>query len=497
MAKDSTSSAASLQPDDSAIVPRIRLSEVGFTGLRVNNKTILEEAQRIFRYPDMLKVVSEMRINPTVAAALNAYKMLIGRVKWDIKPPTGATQEQIDRAKFVEQCFADMECSWGSFISETLTYLEYGFCIQEKVFRRRLRTNGSRYNDGLVGIRKLAPRSQDTIRQWYFTEDGRELVGIGQSLINLENGYRYQNLIATNGTGLLDIPREKFLLFSADTTKTNPQGNSILKSCYLAYKRLELLQDQECLGVAKDLSGIPLIQIPPQYMVPDADPDKRAVYDMCKGIVNGISRGTQEGIVFPQMYDDNGNPIFTVKLLEHKGNTTYNLDSIIKRYQNDILVAMSANVINSDGTASFSLSTTETNLLTLALSHRLNEIAEVINTDLIAQLFSLNGWVDEELPKAVPRDVEETSLEEFSKYIQRVVSVGAMEVDRPVLNKIRQVGGIDPKPSDEPPNKDELPNSTTRSGDSFAVGKSGDGTSDIGGNSSKQDKSTRNKDNKG
>lgn len=440
-----------------------------------------------------------MRCNPTVAAALNTYKMLISRVKWTVEPPMGATPQQIARAKFVDTCFADMETSWGSFISETLTYLEYGHSIQEKVFRRRLTKNGSRYNDGLVGIRKLAPRGQDTIRKWYFSDDGRDLVAIGQSLINLENGYRYQNLIAPNGDGVIMIDREKFLLFTADSTKSNPQGHSILKPTYLAYKRLELLQDQECLGIAKDLSGIPLIQIPPKYMDANASDADKAVYTMCKTIVDNISRGTQQGIVFPLMYDpDSKLPLFDIKLLEHKGSPAFDLDAIIKRYQNDILVAMSADVITmgSGEGGSFSLAESKTNMLTLALSHRLNEIADVLNNDLIPQLFALNGWTDEELPKATPGDIEDISQEEFSKFVQRTASVGLLEIDRPLLNRIREIGGIPLKPNDDPVDKENLTMSASGASEGMAVGTTGNGTAKAGGKSKKQDASTNNNDNK-
>jgi hypothetical protein len=56
------------------------------------------------------------------------------------------------------------------------------------VLRRRLKKNGSKFNDGLVGIKKLAPRSQETIRGWVFSDDGADLIKVEQSLQQLENG---------------------------------------------------------------------------------------------------------------------------------------------------------------------------------------------------------------------------------------------------------------------------------------------------------------------
>src|SRR5438874_42538 len=248
---------AGLAADSGTAIPRISLGEQGFSGLRTTSGMIIEEANRVFRYPAFLKTVSEMRSDPTVSAALNVYRMMISRVNWTVRPPQGATDTDKKRAEFVQSCMNDMENTWPQFMSEVVTYLEYGFSVQEKVFRRRLARNGSKHNDGLVGLRKIAPRSQDTIRHWNFSEDGRDLVSIGQSLRNMENGARYQNL-ANPEDGLITINRDKFLLFSADSVKGNPEGKSILKSVYLPYKQLTLLKDQLMLGIAKDLAAIPI-----------------------------------------------------------------------------------------------------------------------------------------------------------------------------------------------------------------------------------------------
>ena len=154
----------------------------------------------------------------------------------------------------------DMDHTWGSFITEVTSYLEYGFDVHEKVFRRRLRSNGSRYNDGLVGWKKLAQRNQNTITGWKFSEDGRELLSVEQSVANLSSSVK---LALSKGIGsTVEIPKSKFLLFTCDSTNENPEGRSILKGAYTSYKKLQLLQDQMMIGVARDLGGVPVFGIP-------------------------------------------------------------------------------------------------------------------------------------------------------------------------------------------------------------------------------------------
>lgn len=487
-------SGAGLTADPSAVVPRISLSEVGFTGLTTMAGRILEEQNRVFRYPEFLKTVREMSTDPTVAAVLSLNRMTLTRVKWHVEPPENATDTEKQRAKFVESCMGDMENTWSQFMSELVTYLEYGFSVQEKVFRRRLTRNGSKYNDGLVGLRKLAHRPQDTIRYWNFSDDGRELLSVGQSIRNMEFGARFQNLADPNG--LITIDRSKFLLFSADSVKGNPEGKSVLKSIYLPYKQLSLLKDQLMLGVSKDISSVPVIYIPPKYMADEATDSEKAVYQAYLNAGQAVADGKQRSLVMPQVYDDNNNKLFEFSLMEAKGHNKFDIPAIIQALQNDILIAMCADVLK-QGQLDSGVNDTKTNLWSMAVEHRLNEIRDVLNSDLIAQLYALNGWTQERLPTFEYSDIADVDSEAWSKALQRAASVGLVEIDRPILNKTREVLGVDALPDDTPVDKEKLTGNASRSGDGMAAGKSGDGTADIGGKSSKEDKSAKNRDNTG
>lgn len=499
MAKTKKANEGALLAADSGVaIPRISLNESGLIGLRTTNGLIREESNNVFRFPQFLKVVNEMSNDPTISAALNTLGMLINGAKWTVKPPLNATAADLDRTKFIESCMNDMENTWPQFIAEVTTYLKYGFSVQEKVYRRRLTRNGSKYNDGFVGIRKISPRSQDTIRHWNFSEDGRELESIGQTVVNLENGARYQNLV-NPVDGLIEINRNKFLLFSADSVKGNPEGRSILKSVYLPYKQLTLLKDQLMLGIAKDLSAIPIMGLPPKMMDPNGNPADIAAYQAYQTLVNNVAAGTQRGIIMPLMYDpDSGNPLFDFKLLEAKGINKFDLPAIIKQLQNDILIALSCDVLSmtQQGTGTFSIKDTKTNLCSMAVEHRLNEIRDVLNSDLIAQLYALNGWSQENMPTFEFGDVVAVDTEAFSKLIQRTASVGLVEVDRAIVNKIREVIGVPPLPSDVEVDTTTLSMAASRGGDGMKPGTSGNGTAKIGGDGTTTDTSASNADNK-
>lgn len=500
MADNKTPEGASeaLSQDEGNTIPRIKLTEQGFIGLRTSNGRILDEANQAFRYPNFIKTVHEIRHNPTVGSAMQVYRMFISRVNWRVVPHKDANEVETERARLVGTMMHDMDGSFKSFIEEVVPYLEYGFGIHEKVFRRRLKRNGSAYNDGLVGLKKLAPRNQETIEKWVFNETGADLLGVEQNISNVEDSYRFQNL--KNENGLIPINREKFLLFTASGNRGNPQGNSIYKSIYMSYKILSLLQEQELIALAKDVQGILKIELHPKYLDPNGSAEDKAVAAAFQQIIDNYNKGEQRGLLVPMMYDDQNNPLFKYELMEAKGTAKYDLEAIIKRLQTDILSALNVDILQlgNSGTGSFSLADAKTSVLALAIDYRLREIQAVLNDDLMTQLYELNGWDKEHMAQFVYEDVEQISLEEFSAAVQRIFAVGAIEQDRAVMNRVREVFGVPPKPDDEPVDKEALPaamsGKTSKSGEGMKSG-AGDGTRQDA-LSGSGDSSTANKENK-
>lgn len=490
---------AALQPDSDSTIPRISLKEQGFSALKTRNGKMLEESVAAFRYPAMLKVVAEMKYSPPVSIGLGAINTLMNRADVMVEPILGETSVDKARRDYLLSVLHDMDSSWQATMQSISTYKEYGHQVSEIVLRRRLFKNGSRFNDGLVGLKGLKNRPQNSIAKWNFSEDGRTLESISQSIANVENSHRFQNL--TDENGFIIIPREKFILFRSDPDGDNPEGVSILRSAYLAYKQLSLLTDNLMVGVAKDIAGIPYAQLPPKFMDPNASVEDAAVYTATKTLIDNVANGQQKGIIFPKMIDpDTKGDLFSFSLLEQKGGKAYDLPVIIKMLQANILSVLSCDsiVMGAEKGGSLSLQDSGTNLLALQVAYRLSEIANTLNQELVPLLWRMNGWSTERLPKIKFKDVSSVSLEEFSKYIQRVMSVGGLEMDRGVMNKIREVGGFEVLPEDAPIDKENLSTAlagkSSNASEGMAVGVNGDGTSKSPGG---KDSSTQNSENAG
>lgn len=493
-APEGVADADALAPDSGVAIPRIKMGETGFNTLKTRNGKIYEAANVAFRYPQMIRMVEEMVTSPPVAIGLNAQNTLFNRAEIVVEPLTDETPTDKARRDYLASVLHDMDSSWQQTLQSISTYKEYGHSVQEIVLRRRLYTNGSKYNDGLVGLSGLKNRPQNSIAKWNFSVDGRTLESVSQTIAGMENSARFANI--TDPNGFIVIPRNKFLLFRCDATTDNPEGNSVLKPVFLAYKQLSVITDQLMTGVSKDVAGLPYAQLPPQYMSADATPDQKAVYAATQTIVSNLAAGTQAGVVFPKMIDpETKQDLFSFSLMENKNGKAYDLPAVMKLLQNNILSVLSADSISmGESGGSLSLQDGNTNLLALQVAYRLSEVANTLNQELVPLLWKMNSWSTERMPKFKFLDINSVSLDDFGKYCQRVFSVGGIELTRDVMNKVRAVGGFDILPDDLPLQEELISTNITgkQSGAGEGMATAGDGTAKKPGG---QDNSAKNMDN--
>src|SRR5262245_15616143 len=143
------------------------LTELGRTGLKQYSGYIQEEFLRELQGERWRRVIKQMIDNdPTIGAILYAIQMRIRQVEWDIRPAS-ESQEDVDNAEFVDECLKDMSSSWADTLSEILSFLPWGWSYLELVYKVRggMDTDDpakrSVFNDGKIGWRKWAIRSQD------------------------------------------------------------------------------------------------------------------------------------------------------------------------------------------------------------------------------------------------------------------------------------------------------------------------------------------------
>ena len=406
------------------------MAEYGRSGLRRFGGQIFEEFLPELRGQRGIKVYREMESNDaTVGAILFAVKMMIRQAAWSVEPG-GESAVDKEAAEFVEGCMDDMQSTWTDTISEILSFLPYGWSLHEIVYKRRngkskKRGLSSKYDDGLIGWKKLPGRSQDTLYEWEFDKDGELSAMIQDDPITFAK---------------LRIPIQKAMLFRADAAKDNPEGRSVLRNAYRAWYFKRRLQEIEAIGVERDLAGMPVIYVPEELNVWDPnDAQAQAINGALTTMIKNIRRNEYEGLVLPLSYK--------LELLSSGGTRQFDTTAIISRYSTEIAQTVLADflMLGHEATGSYALSEDKTTLFATALGAYLDIICETFNSQGIPALIDINGEHFAgitDYPKLTHGEVDTADITKISTYLKDLVGIGVIVPDEGLEDYARELADL-------------------------------------------------------
>lgn len=384
-----------------------------------------------------VEAYSEMVDNDaTVGAIMFAIEMLMRNVEFSVEP---AGNKDIDRraAEFVEECMNDMERTWADTLSEILSFLTYGWSYHEIVYKRRGGKSNSpvlnsKYNDGLIGWRKLPIRAQDTLYGWLYEDGSDDLQGMIQS--------------PPPDYGQITIPLDKALHFRTRSKKDNPEGRSILRTSYRAYYFKKRIEEIEGYGIERDLAGFPVLYAPSSMAIWDtSDPEMQQALARAESIVSSIRRDAREGLVLP-----GGEDGWKLELITSGSRRQFDTNAIIDRYDKRIATSVLADfvMLGQQQVGSFALADSKTKIFALAIGAYLDVICEVFNNQGITRLIDINGDFFKgitDYPIMKHGDIESPDLAQFSAFIKDMVGAGIVQPDEQLEEEVRRVGGLPEK----------------------------------------------------
>lgn len=387
-----------------------------------------------------VQTYTEMADNDaTVGAILFAIEMLMRQCDFHVEP-AGESEKDKECAEFVESCMDDMDRTWADTLSEILSFLTYGWSYHEIVYKRRVgRTSSpitnSKYEDGLIGWRKLPIRAQDTLYGWEYKDDTDELVGMTQS-----PPPKYDRIT---------IPIEKALHFRTRSRKDNPEGRSILRTAYRAYYFKKRLEEIEGYGMERDLAGFPVLKAPENMDIWDEnDIDMVRMHARANQIVSSIRRDAREGLVLGNGWE--------LELLTSGSRRQFDTNAIIDRYDKRIATSVLADfvMLGQQAVGSFALADSKTQIFAMAVGTYLDVICEVFNNQAIPRLIDINGDHFKgitDYPKMVHGDIDEPDLTQFATFVKEMVGVGVLVPDEGLEAEVRRIGRLPEKVETTPP----------------------------------------------
>lgn len=413
--------------------PKDKFVEIGTTGLRHWGGILDEEFLRELRGPQGVKVYKEMSKNDAiVGASLFAYTTLAREVTFriDAAPDSGRKGEEI--AEFINGAlFEDMNLSWRDLLGELFSFLTYGWCFVERVYKVRGGdvndpAKKSRYNDGKIGWRKWGIRGQDTLYRWLLDEHG----GVNGMI---QRAYpRYTEV---------EIPMNRALLFRTIIERNGPEGVSILRTAYQSWYYKRRIQIIRGIGIERDLAGMPVLT-PPQGLDIWNTNDANAVNQKSQAekIVRNIRRDEHEGILKPFGWE--------LELLSSGGSRQFDITAVIAQLNAEIAMSMMTDflLVGHEKVGARSMREDARDTFSHAASGFLDSICDVINRFAIPDLVKLNGWSTDLCPKLAHGPVAEIGLQDLVNFIEKTAGAGLLFPDEGLETYLRNRAHLPPAP---------------------------------------------------
>ncbi|NBW08359.1 MAG: hypothetical protein EBR82_10060 [Caulobacteraceae bacterium] len=391
---------------------------VGASGLDIQAGYVYDELLLKLKNPEYRRRdFREMADNdPTIGGMLYSIETMIRGVEWVIQPCEDDFEDMQGHAAWLHNAlFSEMDTGFADHINEALSMLVYGFSVFEVVYKK--------LPDGKLGISTLNERVQETLLQWYIKDD--VITGVKQQIFGGDN------------SRIVDIPSTRLLHYRTTTKRNNPEGRSILRACYAPYLRKKYAEQNEIIGIQRDLSGIPQMTLPMEYLAADASADKKTYVEAIKRILATIQKNEQSGIIVPSdTYEDNtGKPTnvrkFEFSLVASAGTRANNTTEIINRYDEAILRSCIAEFqkLGSQGSGgSYSLGDVKLGLFYKSLQCYIDNIAATFNNQLIKKLWLLNGWDIAYMPKLKGVGLQDVDVTELSEAVKNFTLAGVLDL---------------------------------------------------------------------
>lgn len=431
--------------------PTPHFFERGISGLKRVGGLLQEEYNPRLKGQKWIRTVTEMRNDADLAAAMNAIEFLIRQAPMEVKPKADDKRPEAHRvAERIEQARGDMEHTWGELLSEMLTAIAYGFAPFEPVYKicrgdSRHAELRSKYDDGFIGWRKIALRSQDSLASdpWEFVEGTNELKAMRQQ--------------AYPDFRLRGIPIDKLLLFKVLDYKGSPEGRSLFRAAYDSWWFGKRVTEFEAIGVEKDLAGMLVVEIPVEAFTSGATADQISMRSHFEQMVPRVRNGEYGGVVFPTELDRHNNPTgYKIRLLQSGGRRPMDVDAIVRRHSQKKLTVFHAQflTLGQNKVGSLALSSDQTDFFSLALGAILDAICDLFNRIEIPHLCKLNGIPSDLFPELTHGDVEKVNLVELSQFISNLSGTGHLPPSQALTDHLKELADL---PVEESESLAEIP----------------------------------------
>jgi hypothetical protein len=201
----------------------------------------------------------------------------------------------------------------------------------------------------------------------------------------------------------------------------------MLRNAYRPWFMKKRYEEIQAVGIERDLAGMPMMTVPASLLWAKPGTSEFKQLEAFKKMVKAVRRDEQEGLIMPSEFDqDTKQPMYKFELLSSGGARQHDIEAVIRRLKEEILMTVLADfiLVGHQSVGSYSLHTDKTGIFRTSLNSIARNIADVLNRHAIPRLFMVNGLRPETLPKIVPTDVDSPDIAQLAQFMGSMSSMG-------------------------------------------------------------------------
>ena len=392
--------------------------------------TVLNLGRTDLSIKNSFKTYRDMKLDPMIGGSLSFIKALISKTGYQVKAVKGSTAQQKELVKAINNSLSNSAYGRKRLLDNVLSMLDYGASMFEVVLTKNTK--------GQFVFDVISPIHLSTVNKFNFKRGVLQQVTINPAS---NDGLLFDDA-ATE-----DVDGKKVLLFRLESDQDFPLGKSLLYGCYTAWKTKSILNEYTTIGAAKNLSTVVKVSLPLEYInayMSDPASDEAKYTEELLASVENLHAGKACYAVIPSDLSSGGQSLFDISgISSESGNSTFNAEQSIERYNREILFNMQTSVLalGSNSQGSFSLAENSTNLLGLFIQNIFAVVKDEFNKAL-KMVWEANGQSQDKLPELVFEDVDEQDLKVFAESWTKLVSAGAVQNNVETENLIRKQFGM-------------------------------------------------------
>ncbi len=298
------------------------LSGVGYPGRRDPRNVLVYDDPVIqeLRGDRAIRTIDRMLIDPTIAGIMERAELLMRGVDWTIRPPNDPTPTDEAFAEFVNENLEGLAHPWSNTVGGSAHMIGFGFWLNEIIYHR---------DGNNVRWAAFSPRHPTTLREWLPQDVVADRWGVKQLRPDTNNE--------------VSIDHWNLIHFRTRPEAGLPEGKSLARNAFLAWVDKQEIRRHIKVGVRRDLTGLPMLQVPPRILNPDGTDKDQARKTAAETMVREVERDRREGIVMPSELNAEGKPTgWKFELVSSGGRRALDLQGVWQIFERQLAGAMMA-----------------------------------------------------------------------------------------------------------------------------------------------------------